>query len=169
MIIATAQQQLKDVLMDPKSPGVKEPYFQISGEGGQNLTVVTPGKNGDEFNKTYGYFYTYLDVLIYHVAYGQGVLVMQRNDAEGEAKEFKIVTLRPGVTIEIPVGYGHCLVNIGKTYLITIDSAVDTTKTAYTVPITEKKGFAYFIVDKRGEVGFASNPSYKIHPQISTY
>lgn len=168
MIQTRTRQELKDVLMDPQAPGVKEPYFVIRGEGGQNITVLTPGLNGQEFNKTHGHFHNYQGIEIYHVVYGQGVLMIQRNDEGGEAKEVKIVSLRPGMTVEIPIGYGHALANVGKTYLVVIDNSPNIPNAHNLEPVKEKHGLAYYIVDKRGEVGFESNPHYKLHPQIVT-
>lgn len=169
MIQTQTRAELKEVLMDPKSPGIKEPYFTIKGEHGQNITVLTPGVNGNEFNKTYGHFHSYPGVEMYHVAYGQGVLLLQRNDEEGEAKEIRVVGLRSGMTVEVPAGYGHCLINVGKTYLVTIDDSPPEAKAHNFLPVKEKHGFAYYIVDKKGEVGFEVNHNYKLHPQISTY
>lgn len=168
MITTRTRPELKEVLMDPKSPGVKEPYFVIRGDEGQNITILSPGKNGNEFNKTYGHFHNYQGIEIYRVVYGQGVLIMQRNDDGGEAKEVKVVGLRPGVTVEVPVGYGHALVNIGKTYLVVIDDAPSTSGAHDFDLVKEKHGFAYYIVDKKGEVGFEPNHNYHLHPQIAT-
>lgn len=168
MITACSRQELKDVLMDTKAPGVKEPYFVIYGEGGQNITVITPGLNGVEFNKTYGHFHTSQEVEIYHVVYGQGVLIMQRNDEEGEAKEIRVVGLRQGSTVEIPAGYGHTIANVGKHYLVVIDNGSLGTRGDNIKDIQERHGLAYYIIDKKGEVGFEPNPHYHIHPQIST-
>lgn len=168
MITTRTRQELKDVLMDPKEPGVREPYFVIRGEGGQNITALTPGLNGREFNKTYGHFHNFPEIEIYHVVYGQGLVVMQRNDENGQAKEFRMVTLRPGATVEIPVGYGHSLINIGKTYLVVIDNSPTDAKAHNFEPVKEKHGFAYYVVDKKGEIGFEPNPDYNIHPQIVT-
>lgn len=168
MIEPRTRQELKDVLMDPKGPGVTEPYFVIRGEAGQNITVLTPGLNGNEFNKTYGHFHNYQGMEIYNVVYGQGVLVMQRNDENGEAKEVRVVSLRSGMSVEIPSGYGHCLVNVGKTYLVVIDNAPDFKNAHNFEPVKDKRGLAYYVVDKRGEVGFEPNPNYRLHPQIST-
>lgn len=169
MITTRTRAELKEVLMDPDSPGVKEPYFVIRGEAGQNITVLTPGKNGDEFNKTYGHFHNWQGVEIYHVVYGQGVVVMQRNDEMGEAKEIRVAGVRPGISVEIPSGLGHALINTGKTYLVVVDNAPDEKNADNFEPVKEKHGFAYYIVDKKGEVGFEPNPNYKLHPQISTY
>lgn len=169
MITTRTRQEIKEVLMDPKAPGVKDPYFVIRGEAGQNITILTPGLNGIEFNKTYGHFHNYMGVEVYNVVYGQGVLLMQRNDENGEAKEVRIVTLRPGISVEIPVGYGHSLVNVGKTYLVVVDNAPDKANAHNFEPVKQKHGFAYYIVDKKGEVGFEPNPNYRLRPQISTY
>lgn len=169
MITQRTRQELKEVLMDPQTPGIKEPYFVIRGEAGQNITVLTPGKNGEEFNKTYGHFHNWQGVEIYHVVYGQGIVVMQRNDEIGEAKEIRVAGVRAGMSVEIPSGYGHALVNTGKTYLVVLDNAPDEKDADNFGPVKEKQGFAYYIVDKKGEVGFEPNPNYKLHPQISTY
>lgn len=169
MITQRTRAQLKQVLMDPDSPGVKNPYFMIRGEGEESITVLSPGKNGAEFNKTYGHFHNYPGVEIYHIAYGQGILVLQRNDEFGEAKEFRVVGLRPGMSVEVPAGYGHALVNIGKTCLVAIDNSPQTSDAHDFTPVKQKHGLSYYIVDKKGEVGFEQNPNYKLHPQISTY
>lgn len=168
MIFQRTRTELKEVLMDPQAPGVNEPYFVVRGAGG-NVTILTPGKNGNEFNKTYGHFHNFQGVEVYHVVYGQGVLLMQRNDEQSEAKEVRVTSLRGGMVVEVPSGYGHCLVNIGKTYLITVDNSPNDPKADNYKPVKEKHGFAYYIVDKKGEVGFEPNPNYKLHPQISTY
>lgn len=169
MLTAITRQEMKDVLMDSKAPGIKEPYFVISGEGGQNITIITPGTNGNEFNKTYGHSHTFQEVEIYHVVYGQGVLLMQRNDENGEIKEARIVGLRPGSTIEVPSGYGHTIANVGKNYLVVIDNSPATPKSHDSEFIKMKQGLVYYIVDKKGEVGFEPNPNYKLHPQIATF
>ena len=167
MIQTFTRQDLKEVLMDPKLPGVREPYFIIHGEDGQELIIVSPGKNGEEFNKTYGHFNFYPEVEIYHVAFGQGVLVLQRNDEAGEAKEVRVTPLRPGTVAEVPSGYGQTIVNIGKAYLVVTDGFTKIRSHHDIEPVRQKHGFAYYLVDKKGEVGFEPNSNYRLHPQIS--
>ncbi len=168
MITSKSRADLKEVLMDPKNPGIKEPYFVIHGESEENITVLSPGKNGIEFNKTFGHFHNYNGVEIYHCLFGQGVLLLQRNDETGEAKEFRIISLRPGITAEIPAGYGHALVNTGKHFLIVVDNAPNNPKAHDYETVKNKKGLAYYIVDKQGDISFEENPSYKYHPQITS-
>lgn len=166
MIVSYNLDQLREVLMDPKAKGIKEPYFVIRGEG-QNITILAPGKNGVEYNKTYGHFHNYQGVEIYHCLYGQGILVIQRNDENGEAKEFKVTSLSAGKQAEIPAGYGHSLVNVGKGFLAVLDNAPDDPKAHNYQPVKEKRGFAYYVVEKKGEISFEQNPNYGVHPQVT--
>lgn len=154
--------------MDPKAaPLIKEPYFLITGENGQNITIVSPGKNGNEFNKTIGSFHQTAGIQAYHVVYGQGMLLMQRNDEAGEAKEIRVMSLKAGIGIEIPAGYGHCLVNVGKTYLVVIDVTPENQRLDIWEPSIQKHGFVYYLVDKKGDVAFEANLNYRLHPQIT--
>jgi len=164
MIISKTHKDLKDVLMEPKG-GAKEAYYLIK-EDDQNITILSPGKAGMEFNKTHGYFHQLKQVELLVCLYGQGLLVMQRNDETGEAKEFKIVTLHPGKQVAIPIGFGHTIINIGRTFLVTLDNGED--KSVDNKELKEKHGFAYYVVEKKGEVGFETNPFYKVHPQITS-
>lgn len=167
MIITKTHKDLEPILMEPKVPGVKESYFIIDSED-QCIYVVNPGKNGVEFNKSEVYFRGDSSIGIYQCLYGQGILLMQRNDEIGEAKEFKVVTLLSGRQIVIPVGFNHCLVNIGKGYLVVLDNSPYNPKAEKINSLEEKKGFAYYIVEKKGEVAFEENPNYLVHPQISS-
>ena len=49
-----------------------------------------------------------------------------------------------------------------------LDNAPDFTKAHNFEPVKDKRGFAYYIVEKKGEIAFEMNPHYRIHPQIST-
>ncbi len=168
MITQKVHKELEDVLLEPRAAGVKESYYVIR-DVEQSITVLSPGKNGIEFNKTYGHFHKYQGAEIYQCLAGQGILIMQRNDEDGEAKEFKVATLSSGKQVEIPSGYGHCLVNIGKGFLVVLDNAGDKANKWHNFePVKEKRGFAYYIVEKKGEIAFDQNPNYKVHPQIST-
>ena len=167
MVITTTRQEIKDVLMEPKEMGVKEPYFTIPEED-QSIVVVSPGKNGVEFNKTYGLFHQFQGVLLLQCLYGQGVLLMQRNDERGEAKEFKVVTLNAGRQISVPAFWAISFVNIGKTFLVILANIDIGSKDIETKPIIDKHGLAYYVVEKKGEVSFEQNPNYDVHPQIAT-
>lgn len=168
MIITKKDKDIKPVLMDPKvRPIIKQPYSLIIEEN-QVIFVIAPGQNGKEYNKTEGYFGNYPGNQIYQCLYGQGILLLQRNEEQGEAKEFKVLTLNPGRQIGIPAGWAMALVNIGKTFLVVMGNIDMDAKYINSEPIIAKQGLAYYVVEKKGEVGFEQNTNYNIHPQITT-
>ncbi len=167
MIITKTSQDLKPVLMTGAKIGVKEPYSIIEDED-QAIFIVNQGMNGEEFNKTEGYLNSYQGVQVFQCLYGQGILVMQRNDDRGEAKEFKVVTLNQNRQVGVPAGWAMCLVNVGKNFLVVVGNVDIDSKDISAKPVLDKGGLAYYIVEKKGEVGFEQNPNYKLHPQITT-
>lgn len=168
MIVTKTHRDLEDVLMEPKASGCKEAYFVLSDEG-QNITMLTSGNNGSEFNKTHGHFHKSAQMVeVLNCLYGQGLLIMQRNDEVGEAKEFKVVSLNPGKQVTIPAGFGHAVINIGKTFLVVLDNAEVGSQSINDQAVKVKRGFAYYVIEKKGEIAFESNPNYRVHPQIAT-
>ncbi|MBI2039883.1 hypothetical protein HYT18_02315 [Candidatus Microgenomates bacterium] len=167
MVITKTHKDLKDVLMEPKAPGIKDAYYIIP-EVEQNITILSPGKNGMEFNKTHGHFHRSYTVELFTCVLGQGLMILQRNDEEGEAKEFKIVTLNSGKQVTVPAGFGHTMVNIGRTFLVVSDNSSIAPRASNYKAVKEKRGFAYYIVEKKGDVAFEPNPNYRVQPQITT-
>lgn len=164
---------LKPVLIDPKVglsskvKPVKNPYYLITDEA-QVIFVVSPGLNGVEFNKTIGSKGSFEGITIYQCLYGQGILALQRNDVGGQIKEFKVVTINSGRQVGVPAGWSSCLVNVGKGFLVVLKSGGYEETPANSADIIEKRGLAYYIVEKKGEIGFEQNPNYRVHPQITT-
>lgn len=166
MVKAFTSQGLKEVLMDPTSSKIKEPYYLIDGVNNGHITIISTGKNGDEYNKTYGGVQSMPTVLSIHCLFGQGILLMQRQDYNGDAKEVKVVYLRPGTTTEVPAGFVYCFVNTGSNYLVILDNYIDSNRSSVVDNVKAKRGLSYYIVEKRGEISFEKNPQYTFHPQI---
>lgn len=167
MIKTTNYQDLKPVLMEPGEKKVKVPAYLIEGED-QVIFVVSSGCNGAEFNKTIGYINNLPTMQTYFALYGSGILLMQRNDETGGAKEFKMVRLSPLKQAVVPAGWAMCLVNTGNNFLVVLRNSLLDKKCIDTKPIIEKGGFAYYVVEKKGEIVFEQNPRYSNHPQITT-
>jgi oxalate decarboxylase/phosphoglucose isomerase-like protein (cupin superfamily) len=167
MIKTVTYKDLKPVLMEGYGKRVNTPYYVIE-DTNQILFVVSSGKNGIEFNKTTGYFCRFPGVQTYLCLYGSGILLMQRNDEEEEAKEFKVVTLNPGRQTFVPAGWAMCLVNTGNSFLVVLRGSKLDEKDLDLKSVIAKSGLAYFVVEKKGEIVFEQNPSYKLHPQIAT-
>ena len=152
MVISKKNKDINQVLMDPQAkPAIKKPYSIIVDKD-QAIFVLPPGLNGVEYNKTEGYVSNYSGVQVYQCLYGQGILLMQRIDESGEAKEFKVVTLNEGRQVGIPAGWAMCLVNIGKTYLVVVGNISIDSKNIDFEPVVKKGGLAYFVVEKKGEI-----------------
>lgn len=169
MITALSHKDLEDVLMEPKATGVKDPIFTIEGNNDESIIVVASGKNGVEYNKTVGYFHNFPGIEVFHCLYGQGLMLMQRNNPDGEAKEVKVVGLRSGAVIEIPSGWGQTIINTGKNFLVIADNSTSNEKYHSNSEVKVKHGLSYYVIDKKGNISFEENPSYTFHPQISPY
>lgn len=167
MLISKTNKDLKPVLMKGVRGGIKIPYYLIKA-GEQLIFVVIAGRNGPEYNKTVGYFSNFTGMQSYQCLYGQGIMVMQRNDEAGEAKEFKVVMLNSGRQVVVPAGWGMGLVNTGNSFLVVLRNSFLDESFEDSKPILEKQGFAYYVVAKKGEISFQQNPNYSVHPQIST-
>lgn len=167
MVITKTFKNLRPVLMEHVKTGVKTPYYLIE-EKDQVIFVVSPGLNGVEFNKILGYFSNFPGIQTYQCLHGSGILLMQRNDEFGEAKEFKMVTLSPLKQVSVPAGWGMCFVNTGSNLLVVLRSSFLEEKYQDSKPLIEKRGLAYYVVEKKGEIVFEQNPHYQIHPQITT-
>lgn len=167
MIKEVTNKDLKPVLMEQAAKGLEAPCFEIVDKE-QVIFVLSAGRNGGEFNKTIGYFSNFLGMQTYLCLYGSGVLLMQRNDELGEAKEFKVSILNPLKQVTVPAGWGVCLINTGNNLLVVLRNSRLDESNIVTKPIIDKKGFAYYVVEKKGEIAFEQNPNYQIHPQIAT-
>lgn len=165
MVVTTRIGDLKRVLRDPMAKDVKEPFYSIYTES-QIIYVVNPGSNGVEFNKTIGFFNNYPYVTNFQCLFGHGLMLIQRNDSIGEAKEFKLVSLNMGKQVDLPAGSGICLVNTGANVLVVLQNSQPDKEYIDCKAIISKQGLAYYVLDKNGEIVFEENPRYKIHPQI---
>lgn len=165
MISQISYKEIEGVLKEPDAGGVKHPYYLIK-EGSQVIFVISQGKNGSEFNKTKCFFSSPANVGVYQCLYGQGIVMMQRNDEQDEAKEFKVITLSAGKQVEVPAGMVICFANVGRSFLVVLGPQVE--EESDDKAVLEKQGLAYYIVEKKGEVAFEQNPHYSVHPQIST-
>ena len=153
--------------MDSTIKGVKYPYYEILGDG-QIIFVVSPGTNGLEFNKTTVLSNSYPNIQVYQCLSGQGMILMQRLDFEGEAKEFKVISMPVGLQVTVPIGWVTCLVNVGRNFLVVLANIGIESSLLDSKEALKKKGLAYYIVQKKGEISFEPNTNYKVLPQIST-
>lgn len=170
---------LKPVLKDPNSFGPDPVYWVFSevtegrpeqSEGSKswaNVTVIAPGKIGEEYPKTFGHYHgTDVDE-VYHLIEGEGVLLLQKKfiDENGnwikeKVEEVVLIKAKPGDEVVITPEWGHSWSNIGKGPLLSFDNwRAGHSPTDYS-DIEALQGLAYYLVEEAGKVTAVANPNY---------
>ena len=141
-----------------------------------DITVILPGKFGQEFFKTIGHVhpkskqtnlsYTYTEV--YSVIYGTAHYIIQQYSHDLE-KILDVVDLevKAGEHVLIPSFYGHVTVNITKEPLVMANILYRDFDSLY-APYLQKRGAAIYIKDdKMKEPIYSINPNYdlKVKPR----
>lgn len=175
-------EDMREVSMQPNASGPETLYYMIRGGAEmQNITVMESGTVGGEYIKTYGHYHIDDFEEVYKVLEGEAIVLFQtrKKSSDGTFIDDGIVSaqairLKAGDSITIPPFAGHLLVNIGKTWLVTIDnSPVNINddpafpKHADYEPVKKMGGFAYFVIEKDGEPTLVKNPRYTNVPDIS--
>jgi glucose-6-phosphate isomerase len=174
-----SHEKMQEVLMDPAGKGPIIHYYMIRGGKDQkNITVWEPGTISGEYIKTYGHYHVGKLDETYWILFGSGVALLQKlvTDKNGdmvmdEVAEIKAIVVKPGMEVYMPEGYGHLVVNTGRTYFVTADdSPVDfEEKDPVTLPghadytlVQKMQGFAYYVVEgPNGQPALKKNPKYK--------
>jgi len=164
--------------MDPDGIGPAIHYYMIRGGVDQkNITVWEPGTVSGEYIKTYGHYHIGKLDENYNILFGEGIALLQKLSVDKNGKmiadhieEFQAIITKLGDEIYMGPGYGHLLVNTGKTYFITLDnSPVDFEERdpasfpghADYEPVKKMRGFAYYVIEHNGKPALKRNHNYK--------
>jgi glucose-6-phosphate isomerase len=126
------------------------------GELLSGISVVHPGKVGDEFFFTKGHFHAVLDTAeIYYCLHGKGVMVMETPEGEWAVEEFV-----PGRVLYVPPRWSHRSVNTALsadlvTFFIYPGDA------GHDYGTIETKGYRKTILKHGKEYGIFDNPNWK--------
>ncbi len=157
MIKIRKLEEMREVLMNPEADGPEDVYVMIRGR--PNITVLVPGKIGQEFTKTYGHYHRDDRSETYKVLFGEGRMLVQNR----EANDVKLLEMKAGEKVVVPEGYAHTMINTGEGPLVTADDCptdAETNVNDYEL-IKEKQGFAVYVVEEGGEIKTVPNPRYK--------
>jgi len=133
---------------------IKRP--ENAGELLNGISIVHPGKVGNEYFMTKGHFHTILDTAeIYYCLNGQGLMVME--DPEGNWAVEKLV---PGSVLYVNPRWAHRSVNISAnedlvTFFIYPGNA------GHNYSTIEEFGFRKLVVDIAGQPEVIDNPRWK--------
>lgn len=78
-----------------------------------DITVIRPGKLGDEFIKTFGHYHTGVYPEVYEILSGQALCLLQKVSTHDEQVLLDVILVKAkrGDKIVILPGYGHSLIN----------------------------------------------------------
>jgi glucose-6-phosphate isomerase, archaeal len=126
-----------------------------AGELLQGISIVHPGKVGDEYYMTKGHFHTVLETAeIYHCLKGEGVMVMETPEGD-----WAVEKLRPGKILYVPPRWAHRSVNTGSqedmvTFFVYPGNA------GHDYGTIETQGFRKLVLEVNGQMQIADNPRW---------
>jgi len=133
---------------------IKRP--ESAGELMHGISIVHPGKVGDEYSMTKGHFHTVLDTAeVYYCLKGEGAMVMETPEGEWSVEE-----LRPGRVLYVPPRWAHRSVNTALrgdlvTFFIYPGNA------GHDYGTIEQQGFRKLVMEHDGRAQIIDNPRWR--------
>ena len=125
-----------------------------SGEVLHGISIVHPGKIGDEYYMTKGHFHTVLETAeVYLCLSGQGAMVMETPEGD-----WVVETLSPGRVLYVPPRWAHRSVNTGSDDLITLFAYPG--HAGHDYGTIEQQGFRKLLVERDGVAAIVDNPRW---------
>jgi glucose-6-phosphate isomerase len=124
------------------------------GELSYAITVLRPGKVGEEYFMTKGHYHSKRDRAELYIALkGKGLLLMQRED------DVRWFEMEKGDIIYVPPYWAHRSINIGDEDFAFL--AVYPGDAGHDYGSIAEKGFAKIVVEKDGKYVILDNPRWK--------
>ena len=125
------------------------------GELSFGLSIVHPGRVGDEYYMTKGHFHSVRDTAeVYHCLRGRGAMLMENGDGDWAFEEF-----RPGRVVYVMPGWAHRSINLSEQEdLVTF--FVYPSHAGHDYATIESRGFRKLILREAGGYRLADNPRW---------
>ena len=129
---------------------------ELEGELLHGMSIVHPGKVGNEYFMTKGHFHSILNTAeFYYCVKGNGYMMMENPEGGWAAEE-----LLPNTVLYVPGRWAHRSINVKSDEdLITIFAYPATAGHDYAT--IETKGFRKLIIEKDGKPAIVDNPKWK--------
>jgi glucose-6-phosphate isomerase len=135
---------------------IKRP--ESEGELMNGISIVHPGKVGEEYFMTKGHFHTVLDTAeVYYCLKGEGMMVMETPEGEWSIEE-----LHPGCVLYVPPRWAHRSVNTGQLVNL-VTFFIYPGNSGHDYGTIEQQGFRKLVVERDGRVQVIDNPRW--HPK----
>jgi glucose-6-phosphate isomerase len=127
----------------------------VCGEMMSGLSIVHPGKVGEEYFMTKGHFHATLDTAeIYYCFRGEGFMLMETPEGN-----WSIEDLRPGNVLYIPPRWAHRSINTGPQDLVTY--FVYPGHAGHDYGTIEQYGYRKLVVERDGQPAVVNNPRWR--------
>ncbi len=127
---------------------------EVAGELLHGISIVHPGKVGEEYFMTKGHFHVVLETAeVYYCLKGEGMMVMETPDGESS-----VATLRSGRFLYVPPCWAHRSVNTGSGDLATF--FVYPGNAGHDYGTIETKGFRQLVIEQDGAPAIIPNPRW---------
>lgn len=129
---------------------------QVAGELLMGISIVHPGKVGNEYYMTKGHFHTVLETSeMYYCLRGEGFMVMETPEGD-----WAVEALKPGSVLYVPPRWAHRSVNSGtQEDLITF--FVYPGNAGHDYGSIERQGFRKLVLAHEGGAEIVDNPRWK--------
>jgi glucose-6-phosphate isomerase len=129
---------------------------EAAGELLQGISIIHPGKVGDEYFMTKGHFHQILDTgEVYYCLNGQGMIVMETPEGEAEVLDFQ-----PGQVVYVLPRWAHRTVNTGLTDDLVFYFAYPA-NAGHDYGTIEQRGFRKLVIERDGQPTVIDNPRWK--------
>ena len=132
---------------------IKRP--EVEGEILMGISIVHPGKVGNEFYMTKGHFHTVIDTAeMYYCLHGEGFMVMETIDGETSVEP-----LSPGKVLYVPPGWAHRSVCTSRQQdLVTFFAYPG--NSGHNYGTIEERGFRKIVIESDAGIEIVDNPKY---------
>ena len=128
----------------------------MAGELLHGLSVIHPGRVGDEYFMTKGHFHTVLETAeVYFCLRGEGFMVMETPEGDWSVEPF-----RPNSVMYVPPRWAHRSVNTSPSDDLVL-FFVYPGNAGHDYGSIEKQGYRKLIVDHVGEPTIIDNPRWR--------
>jgi glucose-6-phosphate isomerase len=147
-------------------------FSKIADDPWENLTILSPGRLGKEYPKTYGHYHSHdASVETTMILSGSAAYLVQEkyfnktgsNSGEWVKNKVRTVILvkaEKDDIIKVMPNWAHSTSNLGSGPLVTTDDWKSGHTTSDYQVIKDLKGLAYYLIEEDGKFGFVKNPNY---------
>lgn len=129
---------------------------ELAGELMNGITIVHPGKVGEEYFMTKGHFHTVLDTAeVYYCLKGDGAMVMETPEGEWSVEE-----LHPGRVLYVPPRWAHRSVNMDPREDLVM-FFIYPANAGHDYGTIEQQGFRKLVLERDSRVQIIDNPRWR--------